>query len=257
MDIIPSIPACFNICQIQALLVTSEAMQTATWRDLLLSKVLHYAKHGWPTHVSNVFKPYQSKCLEFTMHGRGMLLMGHSDYLSQEPTGDHIYWVSFIKAIRVFQVPGQKLRMVARIGQVYIRPWFFLFCLSSCQTGSCSSTHASLDQAYFPWQCVHVDFAGPFLGKIYLIVVDAHQSCLRCTKCTWRVIPRPFQFWGTCLTYMVFQSNSSLILDLSSQQVSLHIFCNAMVCDSLFTLSLLIQRGSRMTCQDIQTGHEG
>ena len=27
-----------------------------------------------------------------------------------------------------------------------------------------------------PWQSIHVDFAGPFMGKMFLIVVDAHSK---------------------------------------------------------------------------------
>ena len=25
-----------------------------------------------------------------------------------------------------------------------------------------------------PWDCIHIDFAGPFMGKKFLLVVDAH-----------------------------------------------------------------------------------
>jgi len=27
-----------------------------------------------------------------------------------------------------------------------------------------------------PWQRVHIDFAGPFMGKMFLIVVDSHSK---------------------------------------------------------------------------------
>ncbi|CAB4028058.1 Transposon Tf2-9 poly [Paramuricea clavata] len=27
-----------------------------------------------------------------------------------------------------------------------------------------------------PWQCIHVDFAGPFLGMMFLVIVDAHSK---------------------------------------------------------------------------------
>ena len=27
-----------------------------------------------------------------------------------------------------------------------------------------------------PWQCIHVDFAGPFLGTMFLIVMDSHSK---------------------------------------------------------------------------------
>ena len=27
-----------------------------------------------------------------------------------------------------------------------------------------------------PWSCIHIDYAGPFLGKMFLIVVEAHSK---------------------------------------------------------------------------------
>ena len=27
-----------------------------------------------------------------------------------------------------------------------------------------------------PWQRIHVDFAGPFVGRMFLIIVDAHSK---------------------------------------------------------------------------------
>ncbi len=27
-----------------------------------------------------------------------------------------------------------------------------------------------------PWQRIHIDFAGPFLGKMYFLVIDAHSK---------------------------------------------------------------------------------
>ena len=29
-----------------------------------------------------------------------------------------------------------------------------------------------------PWERLHIDYTGPFLGKMFLVVVDAHSKCL-------------------------------------------------------------------------------
>ena len=29
-----------------------------------------------------------------------------------------------------------------------------------------------------PWSCLHLDFVGPFLGHMYLVLVDAHSKWL-------------------------------------------------------------------------------
>ena len=51
---------------------------------------------------------------------------------------------------------------------------------------ACQSVHAKPPQApthpwvwpTAPWQHIHVDFAGPFLGHMFLIVVDTHSKWL-------------------------------------------------------------------------------
>ena len=29
-----------------------------------------------------------------------------------------------------------------------------------------------------PWSCIHIDYAGPFLNKMFLVIVDAHSKWL-------------------------------------------------------------------------------
>ena len=29
-----------------------------------------------------------------------------------------------------------------------------------------------------PWSILHIDFAGPFMGKMFLVIVDAHSKWL-------------------------------------------------------------------------------
>ena len=49
----------------------------------------------------------------------------------------------------------------------------------SCQTVNNSPPKAPLHQWVWPmhpWKRIHVDFAGPFLNKMFMIVVDAHSK---------------------------------------------------------------------------------
>ena len=49
----------------------------------------------------------------------------------------------------------------------------------SCQAVKNAPPAASLHPWLWPaqpWQRIHVDFAGPFMGKTYLLVVDAHSK---------------------------------------------------------------------------------
>ena len=50
---------------------------------------------------------------------------------------------------------------------------------SLCQANQKSPAHAPLhpwDWPERPWACIHIDYAGPFMGKMFLVVVDAHSK---------------------------------------------------------------------------------
>ena len=176
IDSTSPVPSCFNICQIQALPVTSDAVQTATRRDPLLSKVLYYTKHGWPTRVSDAFKPFQSRRLELTVEG-GCLLWGMRVIVPrslQEPVLRELHrshpGVSRMKSLARSFVwwPGLDKAVENMASSC-----------SACQAVKQAPATAPLHPWIWPtkpWQRIHVDFAGPFMGKTYLIVVDAHSK---------------------------------------------------------------------------------
>ena len=62
-------PSCFNIGQIESLPVTSDAVQRATRRDPILSKVLTYTKKGWPSQIQEALTPYHNRRWELTVEG--------------------------------------------------------------------------------------------------------------------------------------------------------------------------------------------
>jgi len=74
-DCTSSVPASFNIGQIQALPVTSDSIRTATGQDPILSRVLLYTRKGWPGRVPDVLKPYHIRKQELTVED-GCILWG-------------------------------------------------------------------------------------------------------------------------------------------------------------------------------------
>ena len=51
----------------------------------------------------------------------------------------------------------------------------------SCQQASPSPPKAPLyswEWPSQPWSRLHLDFAGPFMGHVYLVIVDAHSKWL-------------------------------------------------------------------------------
>ena len=66
-------PSVLNTRQIEALPVTTEAVQQAIRKDSILSKVLHYTRRGWPTPVPEALKSYFSQKTELTIEDNGLL----------------------------------------------------------------------------------------------------------------------------------------------------------------------------------------
>ena len=54
----PDTESAFVVGQIQALPVTGEKLETATWQDKILSQVHMFIKEGWPTKTDEEFKPF-------------------------------------------------------------------------------------------------------------------------------------------------------------------------------------------------------
>ena len=63
------VPTILNISQLQSLSVTTTQVESATRKDPVLSKVLHYTKQGWPQEAEEVLKPYYVQRGELTVEG--------------------------------------------------------------------------------------------------------------------------------------------------------------------------------------------
>ena len=54
----------FNVAQIERLQVTAAQVCQATCKDAVLSKVLQYTQHGWPTDVASDLVPFKNRAQE-------------------------------------------------------------------------------------------------------------------------------------------------------------------------------------------------
>ena len=175
-DISPESVSIFNVAQIQALPVTFKKIQKATSRDTVLSKVLMYVQNGWPDEVEECIKPYKSRQNEIGIE-TGCLMWG----------------------IRVIVPENLQSQILASLHQNHpgitrmkaiARSYFWWSGLdkdiedlakscSACQALKSSPAVAPLHPWIWPdapWKRIHVDFAGPFYGKMFFIVVDAHSK---------------------------------------------------------------------------------
>ncbi|XP_040275489.1 uncharacterized protein K02A2.6-like [Bufo bufo] len=150
------------------------ARHTAT--DPFLSQIFSYVQTGWPERVSGEFRPYFARKCELVTNA-GCLQWGNRVIVPQylqstmlrilheghpgvvrmkQRARSYVWWPQMDTAIEdyVAQCPGccQAQRPQKR-GTLQPWPW-----------------------PTEPWSRLHLDFAGPIQGKMYLIVVDAHSK---------------------------------------------------------------------------------
>ena len=164
--------------------VTAKEIRCWTRRDPLLSRVLQYIQQGWPIHGDQELKPFWSKQTELTVQD-GCLLWGSRvvipqpgrKQLLQELHEGHP-GISRMKSLaRTFLWwPG----MDANIEEMVKR-------CSECQKNRAAPPVAPLHPWNWPtrpWARVHIDFAGPFLNSMFLILIDAHSKWIEVFQMT-------------------------------------------------------------------------
>ena len=195
--------ASFTIGQIQALPVTAACLVKATRQDPILSQVMRYMQQGWPTQTPDEYKPYHNRCQELSIEGHCLLwgnrvvvpekLRAHiTEELHRNHPGitrmkslarSYLWWPGLDKALEdcVHRcLPCQSVQNVPAVAPLH--PWLW---------------------PARPWQHVHLDFAGPFLGHMFMIMVDAHskwpeivEMSSTTTKQTIAVLNKVFAVYG-------------------------------------------------------------
>ena len=169
-------PTIFNMAQIQSLPVTASQVAKETCKDSVLSKVLRYTQQGWPESVEECLQPFQRRQHELSVEAE-CLLWGIRviipttlrQQLLEELHRDHpgitrmkavarsyMWWPGLDKNIETLAkacVPCQVVKKSPAVAPLH--PWAW---------------------PEKPWQRVHLDFAGPFQGSMFLIAVDAHSK---------------------------------------------------------------------------------
>ena len=166
----------FNVAQVDSLPVTAEQLGRATQQDPLLSKVLHFTQSGWPQKVPEHLKPFWTRRDELTiecncvMWGiRVIVPKRHQDQVLHELHQEH-QGIARMKAVARSHVWWPKLdQCLEQVAKNRL----------SCQQVKNAPSPAPLHPWVWlskPWQRIHMDFASPIKGKMYLIVVDAHSK---------------------------------------------------------------------------------
>jgi transposase InsO family protein len=154
--------------------VTARDIKRWTSRDPVLAQVMHYVNHGWPNKVvDGNLAPYSNRRLELSSvegcltwgsriiipsRGRQLLL---KDLHSSHPGASrmkslarqYVWWPNMDKQIEnLVQMCNQCQAHRATAPEAHHHPW---------------------EYPKAPWRRIHIDHAGPFQGKYFLVVVDA------------------------------------------------------------------------------------
>jgi len=135
-----------------------------------------YTKRGWPQQGTEALRSFHHRSRELTVEDdcllwgtRVVIPMKLRPHLLQELHRDHP-GASRMKSLArsFFWWPGldKDIEQLAKS-------------CSSCQSIKQAPAKAPLHPWVWPtkpWQRIHVDFAGPFLGQSFLVVVDAHSK---------------------------------------------------------------------------------
>ena len=148
-----------------------------TARDPVLSQVLQFVLQGWPSEVEEeAVKPYFIRREELSVHA-GCLLRGA--WVIVQPQGRE-------EVLNILHDTHPRIVKMKSLARSYV--WWpkmdtnleekvksCVTCQSHQNTPPCSPLHP-WEWPGRPWSRVHVDFVGPFTGKMFLLITDAHSK---------------------------------------------------------------------------------
>ena len=157
--------------------ITSAQIKSWTRRDPLLCRVLRHHREGWPNSCPDpALQPYFNKRLELTVQdgclvwgGRVVIPPPGREALLGELHGGHP-GISRMKTIARMFIwwPGLDIDIENVVKHCNK-------CQQQCPSPPVAPLHPWKWPSH-PWTRLHLDFAGPFLGHMFLIVVDSHSK---------------------------------------------------------------------------------
>ena len=158
--------------------LTAKNIESHTRKDPVLSKVLHYVKNGWPdreTNCTDEMTAYWNRRNDISIEN-GCLTWGCRVIIPVKLR------TTVLEMLHATHLGISRMKTLAR-SYVY---WPLINSeieqiANTCTT--CGKHGKSLPNLIehpwtrpsMPWQRVHIDYAGPFLNSMWLVVYDAHS----------------------------------------------------------------------------------
>jgi transposase InsO family protein len=159
--------------------LTAKTVAAETARDPVLSKVMHLTQIGWPSSSpGDTYKPYFLRRTELSIE-QGCVLWGNRVVIP--------YTLQSMLLLDLHTEHMGVVRMKAMARKYFWWPKMdqdienqTKICLSCQENASMPATSpvASWNWPTGPWKRIHIDYAGPFMGSMFLIVVDAYSKWL-------------------------------------------------------------------------------
>lgn len=172
-------PENVSVCHIEILPTTHDELRNATRKDPVLSRVLRHTLDGWPKQLSaedNDLKPFFTRRTEITIE-QGILMWGMRIIIP------HKMQQAILAELHEGHLGVVKMKAIARSYVWWPRIDQHIED-SAKRCGTCQVVQNQPPQTLLhPWipaskpmERIHVDFAGPFEGLTYMVVVDAYSK---------------------------------------------------------------------------------
>ncbi|KAJ8356519.1 hypothetical protein SKAU_G00193130 [Synaphobranchus kaupii] len=156
--------------------VTAEQVKALTNKDPVLARVREHVVRGWPQQTEGDFAPYKVRGAELSVQD-GCVLWGARVIIPQparkivlEQLHQSHPGVSRMKALARSYIWWPKLdEDIENLVKT----------CSTCQAHRRTPAAAPLHPWEWPgkpWRRLHMDYAGPFMGKMFLVIIDAHSK---------------------------------------------------------------------------------
>ena len=162
-------------CNLQ---LSSKKIADLSRNDPVISKVMHWAMQGWPTHVDSSFECFARRQAELTVES-GCLVWGAR--LVIPPKARKAVLDLLHDAHQGISATKSKARAYVwwpNMDQEIEQMCKSCQCCGLQQHQPKSAPSSAWPVPEKPWSRLHLDHAGPFQGHIFLLVVDAYSRWL-------------------------------------------------------------------------------
>lgn len=164
--------------------IKADVVASETRKDPVLKKVLFYTRYGWTDQPTEELKPYYSKRLDISTEDdkliwneRVIIPSSLREILLNDLHAEHLGIVKTKQLARMYLWwPGIDRDIENRVKE----------CLTCQETAKKppDTQQAKWSWPAGPWKRLHLDFAGPYEGKMFLVIVDAYSKYLEIVPMT-------------------------------------------------------------------------